>query len=135
MRIRGSKPKQNTDWVLQFINIVFLILTFFLVVGTISGEQPPGMEIPVSTLSEGAAPPAGSLFIDVTGRMMHDGGPVKLEKLSEVLSRSDGTVASAPLTIVADKRLPADTLVQILEALEKSGVGQISIITAREDTR
>ena len=57
MQIPVYRRKKSGDWILQFINIVFLILVFFMIEGVIATPLLPGINPPLVLLSDAASPP------------------------------------------------------------------------------
>jgi hypothetical protein len=43
MKLRTVTHNKSTDWVLQFINIVFLLLLYFIITGTVYGNPGAGL--------------------------------------------------------------------------------------------
>ncbi len=46
MKLEARKRKANASWQLQLVNIVFLLLLFFVMNGTISNIQDASIDIP-----------------------------------------------------------------------------------------
>ena len=53
MRIAAPPKKTSAEWVLQLINIVFLLLLFFVTNGTISNIQDVSIELPSTVATAG----------------------------------------------------------------------------------
>lgn len=117
------RPERN-EWVLQFINIVFLILLFFLVNATIQAPPPQDISPPVSIRSEVTAPPAGALFIDRTGTLFWKDAPTTIQKVTS------GSGAK-PSALYADKALPARALVRVITELQKAGIRGLPLVTVK----
>jgi biopolymer transport protein ExbD len=139
MRLAASPVKRSSDWVLQLINIVFLLLLFFLVNGTIAGPQDTGVEPPHSVLIAAGNPPRDAAYIDQDGNVRYRQAPASPEQIARQL-RSDAAALGLagetlpPLVIVADRRLKASRLVASIEELKRLGVRNISLLTVQDET-
>lgn len=132
MRIPVARRERSTAWVLQFINIVFLMLLFFMVNGTISTPLPAGVEPPVSILSEAANPPEFALFVSRDGTLTYRGQTVSPGEFAELVTRA-GREETAPRAIVADRRLAARTLIDLLVDFQARQLPPLPVITLKEE--
>lgn len=118
---RGREPT------IALINIVFLMLVFFMVAGTLT--QP--LEGPLQLIStrdlDGAGPP-DALVIHADGTLSYRGDPVASapEFVSALAAEHRQSVRLVP-----DRDLAAQTLVDIGRALQDAGAGQVLIVTER----
>lgn len=126
MRIPAQTRQQSSAWVLQFINIVFLILLFFLVGGTIA--ETPNQDIlpPITLQNETSNPPHNALYIRANGDLVFN---------DQVLTMSQFLTLHAPtsqqLTIVADRRMPAHILLNTISVLRSLGIPDVVLITVK----
>jgi biopolymer transport protein ExbD len=118
-----QRPERN-EWVLQFINIVFLILLFFLVNATIQAPPPQQISPPVSVTSEIAAPPAGALFINENGQMIWQDKPLNAAEFQTLKN-------NPPKALYSDRNLKAQTLISLMAQLRKAGLPPIPLVTVR----
>ena len=107
------------------INIIFLILIFFMLAGTIK----PGDLLETARIEAGAAIESNLLVVAIPtdGIVLINGEPLSDEELSAVLIQhrvSDGAVGVKP-----DARLEAARLVEISEVVQKSGFAELTLIT------
>jgi biopolymer transport protein ExbD len=123
MRIPSEPRRERNEWVLQFINIIFLILLFFLVNATIQSPPPQNITPPVSIMSEVSAPPSGALFIDRNGAIFWENRQINLQEL--------GAAELRPHALYADKALQARKLVAAISALRTIGIQGLPLITVR----
>lgn len=126
MKIFAPIRQRSTDWVLQFINIVFLLLLYFLVNGSIVEQQQRDIELPMSSEPHSGPPPHRALYVDRGGKLTFDGKTLPLDDVFSLLSRME---SGATLTVVADRRLSAVALIATLDQLKQKGQSNFSIIT------
>lgn len=128
-RPRQAKRHEST---VALINIVFLILIFFLIAGTLAPPPDPAIRLITTDKAPRQAPPdADALFITRDGAMRQDVAPVNVsEIMAEFRNRSGlGTGEPPAIRLVVDRALPATKLLDIITALKAQGAGRITIIT------
>ena len=124
MTRRSAKPQREPT--IALINIVFLMLIFFLVAGTLAAPLDHELSL-VRTADLDGSPPADALVIHADGRMSVNGTPVTdaaamMRDLPEGVDR---------IRIVPDRDLPAAMLVAAGRALREAGADRIVIVTER----
>jgi biopolymer transport protein ExbD len=134
MRLPSARTVPTSDWVLQLINIVFLLLLFFLANGTILGHQELGIEPPQSALSKAGAPPRDAIYIDADGQMKFRGQALDAPAIAAAL-KLEPMLDPAAIQVVADRRLKAILLVDRLLALKRNGLRGASLLTIRDETQ
>lgn len=123
-----TRPKSSA-WVLQFINIVFLILLFFLVGGTIAETPNPDILPPITLQSNSANPPQDALYVDATGETRFHGQVQTVESFI-----ATGAKANEQLSIIADRRLPAHALLKVIAKLNVAGLTDLKLVTVKPDS-
>jgi biopolymer transport protein ExbD len=115
---------------IPLINIIFLLLTFFLVAGTIEKVDPFPLDVP------DASKRGDTKSQQVSVIYMHKGGLIAIN--NDVVTKQDfativGTLAlenkGRELLIKADSDVPASELIWAMRAIEGAGGGDISIVT------
>ena len=120
---RGSQD----DRILPLVNIVFLLLIFFMVAGQLTRTAPFEI-VPPRSASEGAAP-AGTpvVMVGAQGQLALDGEvmarPALLAALPERLGTKDR------LRLKVDGGADAAEVVALVGALEAAGAGDIRLMT------
>lgn len=128
--------KPQTESIVPMINVVFLLLIFFLMTSQIAPPEPiettppeGESEVPAEadmTLFMGAD---GALaFRDVTG----DELVLKALETARIAFCADGACegrAAPPLRLKADENVPANVLAGILPALARAGFRDVELVT------
>ncbi|SDX66167.1 ExbD/TolR family protein [Litoreibacter albidus] len=124
---RLAKAKPQREPTIALINIVFLMLVFFMVAGTLAQPLDKTLNLVDTRDLEGRAPP-DTLVIHADGRLSYQGAdqPDAAAYLSS-LSAEDRTV----IRIVPDRALPATDMIRIARDLRGAGAGKIMIVTER----
>ncbi|MCW2307686.1 ExbD/TolR family protein [Rhodobium gokarnense] len=129
MKIARPQRRTPPDNTVPLINIVFLMLIFFLFAGTVSRDDAAGIDPPQSIAEDERIRSTGALVVNEEGIVTRNGEPVALESLdaNALVDNAEG----GRLMIAADGRLPADRLKQMLARLNGSG-REIVLITRRK---
>ncbi|WP_310618754.1 ExbD/TolR family protein [Flexibacterium corallicola] len=127
MRLTLKKEKRPFENTIPLINVVFLMLIFFLFAGTIDRDS--AKDINPAEVAEEAEREliAGALIVDAEGAMTMEGAEISLPDIADTGPYSK----EAPLMLVADKSLNAKSLTRLLGQLKKLGVNHISLITIK----
>lgn len=129
MQIAPVIRQKSTDWVLQFINIVFLLLLYFMVNGSIIERQRTEIELPLSVVESASNPPQDAVYIDRRGDLYFHDAKITVARLAGQLATNS---VDHTITIVADKLLPAATLIAAMESLRRAGFPRLSVVTLRQ---
>ena len=125
---RFSRPRRRMDEeerILPLINIVFLLLIFFMVVGRLSASDPFEI-VPPRSVSQGQSPTEDILIsIGAEGQIAVNGKVLeKAAALAEVAASE-----TTELRIKSDGRVEAQRIVALVEALRQRGVVSIQLMT------
>ncbi|MFP4603616.1 MAG: ExbD/TolR family protein, partial [Halochromatium sp.] len=86
MRFHHPRPRSEQESsLIPLINIVFLLLIFFMVVGTITAPDAFPVDPPVSQQSRAEEADALQLLIDAEGRIALDGEVLAPDQIEERL--------------------------------------------------
>ncbi|MGC8119781.1 ExbD/TolR family protein [Marinobacter sp. VGCF2001] len=112
------------DALLPLINLVFLLLMFFIVAGQLTNEPLP--ELPDSEKTDAQRSPEADMMIKADGRWLVGGERQTPESLLTVLPAPD---ESTPLKIAADQSLAMTDLESVLRVLEAGGYVDVLLLT------
>lgn len=136
MKIVSRAPvRSNTDDALvPLINIVFLMLIFFLLAGTIGPSQTVPIEPPAADTRTPLREESLELVIDQAGTVHLRGEVVPLEQLAATVQAAFGELRQQAgtrvrLDLLADYRLPAAQLDPVLLALREAEIEDIYLKT------
>ena len=125
--MRRLKAKSDREPTTALINIVFLMLIFFLVAGTLAAPLDKDLHL-VSTQDLDPMSPADALVVHPDGRLSYRGNDV--ETAAAYFSKLDDD-ARVRVRIVPDKDLPANKLVALGRELRSVGAEKVVIVTER----
>ncbi|SDH22196.1 ExbD/TolR family protein [Roseospirillum parvum] len=122
----GSAPGVDEPGVLPLINVVFLLLVFFLLAGQLVAADPFAVRPPVSSAPGDGAPAVPTILLAADGRLAVLGGE---EAGRDPLA---GLLADGPPPLVrlkADGRVSAERVTRLLRRLEGLGVARVHLLT------
>lgn len=123
-------PRRQPENTIALINVVFLMLIFFLIAGTLAPS--PDREVDLVSLEEmAAAGPPDMAFVRNDGSMTWSGETVSPSEAQARWARS-GDDTLRPFRMAVDRELPALRLLEIIEELRAGGVEDIVLVTRRE---
>lgn len=112
------------DALLPLINLVFLLLMFFIVAGQLTNEPLP--ELPGTETSQEQQSPEADLMVRADGQWLVEGAPQTPDRLLSALPAPDDT---QPLKIAADQSLTMADLEALLRVLERGGYSDVLLLT------
>ncbi len=125
--MRKRKHKTRIEPTIALINIVFLMLVFFMVAGTLAQPLDKDLRLVHTSDLEGRAPP-DTLVVHPDGRLTYRG---------KAIASAQAFYAARPegerelVRIVPDQALPAVTLVNLARELRDLGAIRVVIVTQR----
>lgn len=114
---RGSRDGN----IVPMINVVFLLLVFFLMTAQITPPEPIDVRPPSSLADTSEALPEGVLFIGADGSLAFES--TRGEAVFDHLP------TDAPLSIRADRDVDAQALAALLPRLAALGVSDVTLLT------
>lgn len=129
MLVKPAK-KSKREPTITLINVVFLMLVFFLIAGTLAPPLDPDLTLVSTDDLDGREPP-DAMVITADGKMMYRGDPIDVAsyvaKMGQLEQNSDKTV----VRIVPDQDLAALRLLEIGRALQMAGADKVFLVTKR----
>lgn len=131
-RPRTGGIGSEDDRILPLINVVFLLLIFFMVAGSLSVADPFRIEPLRSANGEAGDPKDVVLLIGADGRLALDGAEVEATALQAALAERLKEAAHPEVYVKADGGAEAPAVVVILETLRRAGVDRVRLMTVPE---
>lgn len=145
MKLPAPAPRPRGENTIALINIVFLMLIFFLIAGTLAPPMEGDVELIRAAEARSVEPPR-ALFVTEAGVLKYEGAEItpeafvekkKTEDIQHDQLVSDGFKVALEgqgpaVKVAADGRLPATRLVEIIDRLKTAGAGKIAVITERK---
>ena len=129
-RARKADPEAG---ILPLINVVFLLLIFFMLAGRLIQAAPFSVEPPVSA-EAGAAPGPGAerprqatVLLAADGRVALNGRPLDPAALQEAVAEQLAQQPDLPVNLKADGDAEASAVVEVMEQLRDAGVRRLQL--------
>ncbi|WP_200182177.1 ExbD/TolR family protein [Ectothiorhodospira mobilis] len=135
MQLPPMPPRRGDDesHLIPLINIVFLLLIFFLLAGAITRPDPFAVKAPVSERNETRAGEARLVLLHRDGRLALDGEPLERQALMTHLVRAVEAAGEEgegiTLYLRADRRVSSARLLALTRQLQETGVARIFLQT------
>jgi len=131
LEANSSAARRIDDKIIPMINIIFLLLMFFLIVGNISELVDEDVVPPRSTSNTVSTSGGAEWLLTRDGVVFLDGQPVGLSQLAAQLE----VAGPLPERIIlrADGNANSGALMPLMELLRKHGVETISLVTINND--
>lgn len=123
-------PRRET--ILPMINVVFLLLIFFLISARLTPPEPFAVTVPEAAEGDPGEAPM-TLFMDATGQLgFRDalGEEAALAALAAALDTAAVRDASPRVLLRADKSVPGAAVAALLPKLGALGLSDVSLVTA-----
>jgi biopolymer transport protein ExbD len=121
--IRPSPTRRTRDATIAMINVIFLMLIFFLIAGTVAPPMDPGLELVDTSGLEGREPP-DALVLRQDGTLSFRGAPTNPAQYMA----SHGT---GPVRIVPDRNASGSRLIEVTGTLRRLGAPSVFLVTVR----
>ncbi len=115
--------------VIPLINVIFLLLIFFLVTGTLRSAEL--LEIAPPQAASGVAVDAAlpSVLVSADGRVAFDGDLLEVTELGGRLASIMQGQGDSHLVVKADGQVRSELLLRVLDQIEQAGVAELSLVT------
>ena len=139
--------------VLPLINVVFLLLIFFMVAGQLAPRPEGDVQAPGSASARTDEDLEQlMLVLDDQGRLLHDGEPVNAGTVAHLVrehqqekdrqraeqalirQQAEATEQREPVRLLADAGTPLKNLRESLDLLRDAGVEEVRLVTRSEST-
>ncbi|OOZ42062.1 biopolymer transporter ExbD [Solemya pervernicosa gill symbiont] len=137
MNLRGKQREEPDVNLTPLIDVVFLMLIFFMVSTTFNREAELSIELPSASSEPTEAEEVENIeiVIDAEGRYFINEQAVinsTTETLAAALRKVIGKRDGLPLTISADAKTPHQSVVTAMDAAGQVGLVHISITTKKD---
>jgi len=121
--IRSATPRRTRDSTIPLINVVFLMLIFFMIAGTVAPPLDPTLKLVDTSGLEGREPP-DALVLRSDGTLNFRGS------LTDPATYMAGH-GPRPVRIVPDRDAPGTRLIVLAGTLRRLGATSVILVTER----
>ena len=128
MKLQLALPKKPRIEMLPLIDIVFLLLVFFIyAMLSMAVHRGLPVELPLSTTAEIDKKLTLSVSVEADETVYVDKERVALENLTQVLQSKAGHTREAGVLIFADRSLRYQMIYKVLDKIRQAGLSRISL--------
>lgn len=129
VRSRRALATQAEIQITPLIDMVFILLIFFVVTTSFVSETGLSIQRPRSSSSETLPRESIPVAISANGRIAVDGKRTTLFSIQPLLERRLRSQPGLAVVIVADKAVSMDRVVRVMDEVRAAGIAQIALAT------
>ncbi len=131
MQFPKSRSASDDEKLMPLINVVFLLLIFFMLAGHITKFEPFVTNPPESASDAMAYDDENIVYVGADGQLALNGNIMSPEALIQALEQGSAVHA---VHIKADGQVESSRVIDLMERLRRIGVQQINLLTVRPDS-
>ena len=130
--VRSGAAAAAVD-IAPLIDVVFILLIFFLVTATF--VRPTGVEVerPTASQSESLEPESLRVSIAESGALYADGRKLSLTQWRERVREFVTSRELAHVIVIPDRAVPSGRLVRVMDEARAGGAEQVAVATRRQE--
>lgn len=132
MRYREKKEVVEDLNISPLIDMVFILLIFFMVSTTFVKDMKLDLDRPSASSSTTASTKAVRLYIDNTGEVYLEGESVRLWVVQSRLRDILKTKTPKSVLVVTDENVPSGKLVEVVDQARLAGASDVGVATSKE---
>ena len=132
MRLR-ARPEQKAELdISPLIDMVFILLIFFMVSTTFVKDMKIDIERPGAGSAERASSKALRVNIDSSANVYIDGNPVRPWMIQSHVRDFLDSSGGGQVLVITDRRVPADRLIEVVDQCRLAGATDVGVATEKE---
>ncbi|WP_420561889.1 ExbD/TolR family protein [Tepidicaulis sp.] len=124
-----NPPRRQIESVVPLINVVFLLLIFFLLTGTLKKTDTVDVELPTGQVDDKKQEEELILYVEADGFVHFQDLTMDAQMAPYMLRNRFSKLAVQAVTVKADQAADAHDLIQLMEGLRNIGVKEVMLIT------
>lgn len=132
MRYRNHTEEEAQIDISPLIDMVFILLIFFMVTTTFVKDMQLDLERPSASSGVSASTKAVRVFIDNQGAVYVDNQQVRIYALQSKLRDMLRVSTDKSILVVTDENVPAKTVLRVVDQSKLSGASDVGVATEQE---
>lgn len=133
MEIIEEEKKREFETVLPLVNIVFLLLIFFMLAGAFTKPELFNVAVPKAQIDKVADRESLTLLMNANNEFAIETTPYSKEKLLAFINYKLVEQKELSIQLKADEQVKSQDLISIMEALGATGLQSIRLLTVVSD--
>jgi biopolymer transport protein ExbD len=129
MRYRERNDDSQGIDISPLIDMVFILLIFFMVSTTFQKDMKVDLERPGAGSAVNASTKSVRIFIDRNGDVFMDGNPVRTWVIQSRLREQFKSGASKSVLVVTDRRIASEKLIEVVDQCRLAGAADVGVAT------
>ncbi len=132
--VQSRDPNSSSTMVdiAPLIDIVFILLIFFLVTATFVKDTGVNVDRPQASVTRALESTAMRVSVTAAGNIYTDGNRVSLEQLRGKVRSFVGRDADASVVVIPDGDLPSKRLIEVMDAARLGGAKDVAVATEQK---
>jgi len=132
MRFRQKKELDQTVDISPLIDMVFILLIFFMVSTTFVKDMKLDLERPGATSATRASSKVIKVYLDNQAQAYIDNQPVKVWAIQGKLRDMLRASTEKSVLVVTDDTIPVEKLIEVVDQCRLSGAKDVAVATNKE---
>ncbi len=132
MRFRPKKQEVDNIDVSPLIDMVFILLIFFMVTTTFVKDMKLDLNRPAAASASKSDSKVVRVYIDNTGAVYIDNQPVQIWAIQSKLRDLLRTATDKAVLVISDETIPVETLIDGVDECRMSGAKDVAVSTSKE---
>jgi biopolymer transport protein ExbD len=129
MHLEPGRRRKTLINVTSLIDVVFLLLIFFVVTSTFLEQPGLDLTLPEAGSAEMTVREQVTLGVDADGEIFLNGDPVVLEGLADRIEQALERAETERVLLEADSRVSHGRVVALMDAARRAGAGALLVAT------
>ena len=135
MRARTKRAEEQQIDISPLIDMVFILLIFFMVSTTFVKDMKLELERPGAASASRASTKAVRVYIDAASNVYLDGNPVRAWMLQSRVREQLRAGGSGSVLVIVDRRVPSERLLEVVDQCRLGGATDVGVATEQEAGR
>ncbi|WP_345987406.1 biopolymer transporter ExbD [Sulfurimonas sp. HSL1-2] len=132
MRFRQKKELDQAVDISPLIDMVFILLIFFMVSTTFVKDMKLDLERPGASSASRASSKVIKVYLDNQAQAYVDNQPIKVWALQSKLRDLLRTSTEKSVLVVTDDTIPVEKLIEVVDQCRMSGAKDVAVATKKE---
>ena len=132
MKLRRPSKRSEPENTIPLINVVFLLLIFFMLAGKLGQPDPFPLTPPQSQSERAPTERPATVYVGADGRTALGDEVLELEALEAAVRKRLGE-SGGVVRLKSDKAAEANRVIDVMDALRRAGVERVTLLTTVPD--
>ncbi len=132
MRLRRKEQTVNSIDVSPLIDMVFILLIFFMVTTTFVKDMKLDLDRPTAASASLLDEKVIRVYIDSNREVFIDNQPIKIWAIQSKLRDLLRSSTSKAVLVVSDTDIPVESLIDVIDECKMSGAKDVAVSTTKE---